>query len=101
MDENQLPCSQIFSPQMMLDHPHYKARNTIISYYDDYAKRDIKTYNVIPQFKNNPCQVWCGAPDYGKDSDDILEEIGYAKNEINMLLEKGVIRKGPAFKNLA
>jgi len=101
MDENQLPCSQIFSPQMMLDHPHYKARNTIISYYDDYAKRDIKTYNVIPQFKNNPCQVWCGAPDYGKDSDDILEEIGYAKNEVNTLLEKGVIRKGPAFKNLA
>ena len=38
--------------------------------------------------KNNPGQIWCGAPKLGQDNEDILEELGYSNEEIEQCMPR-------------
>lgn len=92
MAQLKVPCSPIMTYQMMLEHPHYKARETIIEWYDEITEKNIKGVNMIPKFKNRPSTLVRGGPKYAADTVDIMHEIGYSDSEIAELAEKGIIK---------
>lgn len=86
-----IPASCILTFEQMLEHPHFKAREDIIK-WETNSGEEIYGYAVIPKMKNNPGQVWRACPDYGQDTNAIMESIGYTPDEIKGLYEKGIIR---------
>ncbi len=93
MGELKVPCSKIMTYQMMLDHPHYQARETITEWHDEITVRTIKGINMIPKFKNNPGQIFRGGPKYGADNVDVMHEFGYSDEEIQSFYEKGIMKE--------
>jgi len=76
----------------MLEHPHFKARNSIIEYYDETLQSNVKTVGPVPKFTNNPQTIWRGGPTRGADSNDILEELGFNADEIAALRSTGSVQ---------
>jgi Predicted acyl-CoA transferases/carnitine dehydratase len=89
----QVPCSIIMTYEMMTHNPHYQARETITEWEDPNTSRVVKGINTVPKFKNNPSQIFRGGPTYGMDNEDVLDELGYGSQEVNLLYEKGVIKR--------
>lgn len=87
-----LPCSVIMTYEMMKEHPHYQARGTFTTWHDDNKDKDIMGINCIPFFKNNPSQIFRGGPVYGADNEDILEELGYTREDIAQMYTEEVIK---------
>lgn len=88
-----IPCSVVMTYEMMKANPHYKARETLTSWYDPNTNQEIQAINTIPKFRNNPSQIFRGGPTYGMDNEDILSEFGYLEAEIAKMYEDGIIKK--------
>ena len=58
------------------------------------AEKTVKQVNMIPRFKKHPGKIVRGGAKYDADTQDVLEEFGYSEKEIELLYEKGVLRKG-------
>ena len=80
--------------EMMLNDPHYQAREVFVDCYDEITQKTIKQVNMIPRFKKHPGKIVRGGAKYDADTQDVLEEFGYSEKEIELLYEKGVLRKG-------
>lgn len=93
LSQLKVPCSKIMTYQMMLDHPHYQARETITEWHDEMTNRTVKGVNMIPKFKKNPGQIFRGGAKYGTDNEDVMHEFGYTDKEIKALYEKGIMKK--------
>lgn len=73
------------------EHPQYKARENFIEWQTESGQKCTGP-NVFPKFKNRPGQVWRATPSRGKDSADILSDLGYSNAEIKALQDKGIIK---------
>lgn len=80
--------------QMMLDDPHYKAREVFIEGWDPITEKNVKQVNMYPKFKKHPGQIVRGGARYNTDTDDIMEELGYTPEQIADLYDKGVLKHG-------
>lgn len=80
--DNKLTGELIYTPAMMLEDPHYKARENIIKYYDEGRGEDVININILPKYKKNPPKLWRGSVRTGADTNDILEELGYTTEQI-------------------
>lgn len=89
--------SQILTVEMMENHPHYLARDSFITYPNSKDGKPFKTSNIIPKFKNNPGRFVAPAPFFGRDNEDILQELGYTEEEIKGLYEKEIIAQKEGF----
>lgn len=85
-----VPCSRIMSYEDCMINPQYLARE-VFTEWEAGNGETIKGVNIVPKLKNFPGQIWRGAPNIGMDNDDILEELGLSKEEIQNLYDKGVI----------
>jgi len=85
-----ITCACVLSPTDMVTHPHYKARETIIEWYDEQNGRVTRGPNVVPKYAKHPARVWRGGPAYGSDTDDILSELGYESAEKDEIYQAGV-----------
>lgn len=91
--EAKVPASLVYSYQDMIDDPQFVARNSFAKYPSERYETDIIAPNVQPVLTNEPGQVWRSGVDSGFDNDDILEEIGFNKEQIAHLYEEGVVAK--------
>ena len=89
-----VPVSPHMTYEMMLDDPHYKAREVFIESYDPITDAMVKQVNMIPRFKRHPGRIVRGGAKYNADTNDVLEEHGFSIGEIEGLYEKGVIKRG-------
>ena len=89
----QVPCSKVMTYRMMLEDPHYEARETIIE-WDDPKMGATKSIGPVPKFKKNPGWIFRGSPTYGMDNEAVLSEFGYSESEIRELYQRKVINKG-------
>lgn len=87
-----VPCSRIMDYEMAEKHPHYIARETFTE-WEAVDGRRLKGVNIVPKLKNHPGQIWRGCPTPGMDTEDILLDLGYQKEQIEELYEKGILRK--------
>lgn len=92
MQANQIPCQRVYDLQDCLDDPHWQARETVTE-WDDPMMGRVKGLGLINKFKNNPSQIWRGAPLFGMDNRDILRDLGYSDEEIQNLYDKGITKE--------
>jgi len=85
--------SYLMTYPMMEENAQYKARKSIIEWDDPYMNERIKGVRPSPLFKNNPSEIWRGTPSFGMDNDDLMEELGYTKEQIAELYELGILSK--------
>ena len=86
-----VPCAPLMTYEMARNNSHYKAREV----FTEWETREGKTVfgvNCLPRMKNNPGRVWNGAPGWGEDTRDILEELGFCAEDIDALYEAKVVR---------
>lgn len=86
-------CAPINNYEMLMSNPHVIARNDFVEWYDEASEQTLKGVAVLPPVKNNPGQIWRGAPKLGQDNEDILEELGYSNEEIEAMYAEGKIGK--------
>ena len=84
--------SAIMTYEKMLDHPHYVARSTFTE-WDGIEGRKIKGPSIAPKLQNNPGKIWRTAPHYGKDNEDILEELGYTAEQIEGFYNNKILNR--------
>lgn len=92
LNDAQVPCSKVMTYRMMLEDPHYQARETVVA-WDDPKMGAVKGIGTVPKFKKNPGRIFRGSPTYGMDNETVLSEFGYSEKEIEALYEKKVINK--------
>ena len=83
--QNGVPCGPVNSVPEALEQPHAQARGTVIS-QDDY--RGIASPIKLSRSIAEPV---CAPPAFAQDSDHILTELGYTKNEIDAFKASGVV----------
>ena len=89
-----VPVSPHMTYEMMLSDPHYQAREVFVECYDEITEKTVKQVNMIPRFKKHPGQIVRGGAKYDADTQDIMHEFGYSDEEIELLYEKGVMKRG-------
>lgn len=77
----------------IMKEEHYKLREDFIE-WENIEGKTVKGINIFPKFKRNPGKVWRPMPTHGMDTEDILLNAGYSKEQIQELHDKGVIKKG-------
>lgn len=87
-----VPCSMIMNHEMMPEHSHFQARETITQ-WQAVNGQSITGQNIVPKLKNNPGQIWRGCPAIGMDNEDILAEAGFNEKEITSFYKKNIIKK--------
>lgn len=92
--ENGIPASRVYNTKTASEHPHMQAREVFVE-WDDPQFGKLKGVNVLPKMKCNPGRIWRGAPFFGGDNDDILEELGFSNERIEEFYQKGTIKKTP------
>ena len=91
LKQESIPTSKVNSILDFLNDSHVKARNLIVEWEDENIGK-VKGIDVVPKFVSNPGKIWRGFPALGEDTEAILNKIlGYSKDEINRLKERGVI----------
>ena len=88
-----IPAMCMMKFEDMLEHPHFKARESIIKIHGNLFDRDLYVSNIIPKVKNAPGKIWRQAPHGGEDTVDILTDLGYSADEIDGLIETGAVAK--------
>lgn len=89
-----VPVSPHMTYEMMLEDPHYKAREVFIESYDPITDKTVKQVNMIPRFKKHPGQIVRGGAKYDTDTADVMAELGYSAEDIEEKYAKGILNKG-------
>lgn len=90
---NGIIASVIMTHAMMTENPQYKARE-VITEWEDADGKMIKGPNTLLRFKNNPGQIWRGAPKYGQDNQVVLSSLGFSDEEIQEMKNQNIIVNG-------
>lgn len=92
MIENQIPCQRVYELEDCVNDPHWQARQSIMS-WDDPMMGRVTGLGLMSKFKNNPSEIWRGAPLFGMDNRDILSDLGYTEEQVNDMYEKGIVKE--------
>jgi len=69
-----------------------KHRETLTEVQDPYLGK-VRLQNVVPKFTRNPGKIrWLGDQRIGRDTTEVLLEIGYTKKDIKRLETEGIIK---------
>jgi crotonobetainyl-CoA:carnitine CoA-transferase CaiB-like acyl-CoA transferase len=92
MAKFKVPCGVIRTAAEIVDDPHWQQRGSIATYVDQTLNKEVKANAPFPKLKNNPGQIWRGAPTVGQDTDMILSKLlGYSNIEIDNLKGRDII----------
>ena len=80
---------RVLSMADVFEDPHYLARETLVDIVDDDAGR-VTIAAPVPRMSATPGRVTHLGPPLGRDTDDVLDELGYSKAEIAVGHEEGV-----------
>ena len=87
----EVPCAPILSRQALLDNEQV-VENEIIEIHDDPVLGPVRQPRPAARFSATPATVRELAPFLGANNADILEELGYATDEIEKLHGEGVLK---------
>ena len=90
MQEAEVPAGRIYSAADIAADPHFAARGMI----RDIVANDgepLKVPGVVPVLSRTPGAIRTPAPKLGEHTDGVLAEIGYSKEDIAGLRQKGIV----------
>ena len=87
---NRIAAAKVNYLKDLPSNPHVVARE-MLTEWETEDGTTTKGISIAPRFTNNPTQIWRSLPKHGQDTLDILEENGFATEQINFLKENGVI----------
>ena len=90
LNAHNIPCSKVMAAPDIARHPHYRAREMLIEWDDDIGGT-IQGTGLVPKFSTTPSRVWRAAPTRGKDTEAVLDWLGYDESLIAELRKTGVV----------
>ena len=98
LNENRIPCSQVITYQDMLTNEQYIARDSLTTTpstrWEDPEHPgqplQVRVPNIVPKTKVNPLSIWRTGVDFGFDTRDVLEDLGYSPDEIQGFFDDGI-----------
>ncbi|GAB3556587.1 CaiB/BaiF CoA transferase family protein [Spelaeicoccus albus] len=89
-DDNGVPVSRVMNMADIFAEPHYAARDMIVEV--DHPKfGTIRMPGVVPKFSETPGSVRTAGARLGEHNYEVYEALGLGEDEIDDLMEKGVI----------
>ena len=96
MKEYRVPVAPILSLEEAVKHPHLRERGTVRTVHDRILG-DFDVPGFALRFSEFPVRLELDAPFLGEHNEEVLtKHLGYAPARVSELIEKGIIRKGPA-----
>ncbi|MGQ0571603.1 MAG: CaiB/BaiF CoA transferase family protein [Armatimonadota bacterium] len=95
LQEAGVPCGPIHTYPEVFTHPHVIARG-MVQEIDHPAGGRIKQVGPAAKCSQTPARIRRSAPLLGEHTAEVLEESGYAAQEIESLAREGVIRLCPS-----
>jgi len=89
LERVQVPCSPINTIAQVFDEPQVKARDLLFNLPHAKGKSVPQVANPV-KFSQNPIEYQTAPPTLGQDTDGILQSLGFDKNAIADLKNKGV-----------
>ncbi|KRC47267.1 acyl-CoA transferase [Leifsonia sp. Root227] len=90
-EDAQAAIAQVYDVRGILADPQYQAIGTVQT-VDDDELGPVKMQNVLFRLSDTPGAIrWAGRP-HGRDTDDVLAEIGVTQEQVEALRAKGVVR---------
>ncbi|ERN51298.1 CoA transferase [Alkalihalophilus marmarensis] len=91
LDEFGVPISPILNIEDIFEHPHYQARENIVS-VEHPRLGSVKVPGIVPKFSKTPGKIRHRAPDLGEHNDHIYKQtLGLSDEDLVELKKKGVI----------
>ena len=91
LDSSDVPVSPINSIADIFEHPHIKARGTLVEISDPILGT-IKMPGIVPRMSESPGQITSLSPSLGQHNEEIYGDwLGFTKDELDHLKESGVI----------
>ena len=85
-----VPSGAILGLEDALNQPQIKHRDTITTVSAE-GIGDLKLFNLTAKFDKTPGKVECPPPRLGQHTEEILADIGYTKDHIKALKERGIV----------
>jgi L-carnitine CoA-transferase len=91
--DHRVAAQKVLEFEDLVAEEHLKARDVWV----DWETTDGDTFKgltVFPRFQKNPGKVWRPMPAQGYDTTDVLQKLGYSREDIAVLIENGVVKQG-------
>ena len=90
-DAHVVPCGAVNTAKDMLSDAHIKAREAIVRVFSPLVGGDVAMQAVFPKLSETPGGVSSGGSELGKDTDAILDVLGYSASDRDRLRAENVI----------
>ena len=90
MEKAEVPVGRIYSAADIAADPHFAARGMIREIVASDGE-PLKVPGIIPVLSGTPGEIRTPAPKLGEHTDEVLREVGFSKDEIARMREKGIL----------
>jgi crotonobetainyl-CoA:carnitine CoA-transferase CaiB-like acyl-CoA transferase len=90
LDREQVPCAPILSPAQVIEDEQVRHNRLVVEYQHPMAGRTRQT-RPAARFERTPQEIRHPAPTLGQDTDQVLTELGLAREELAALRSAGVL----------
>jgi formyl-CoA transferase len=90
LNKRGVPSGEILGLEDALSQSQVQHRGTIQSVHAD-GIGELKLFNLTAKFEKTPGQVECPPPRLGAHTNEILSEVGYTKEDVKKLKQKGIV----------
>lgn len=90
LNKKGIPAGEIFTLDKALNAPQIQYRETLSTVKDDEIG-DLKLFNLTAKFEKTPGKIESPPPRLAQNTDEILKELGYSKEEIEKMKNDTVI----------
>ena len=89
--EARIPAGPVYSPQQALDDPHVKDQKLFKQVEFPGAKKPVPYLDEAVKLSRTPLEIRRRPPTLGEHTDQVLEEVGFSKDEIAKLRKDRVV----------
>ena len=92
LDEAGVPCAPVLRRNQMINHPQVVASEIIVETEHRHAGLLRQARNAA-KFEATPTEIRFGAPHLGEHTEDLLDELGYSKDQQKSLFAEGAVAR--------
>ena len=89
--EAAIPSARVYTIADIYEDPHFAARNMLMQVPHPELGHTTQA-GVVPKLSRTPGQIRHTGPELGQDSRDVLKDLGLTDEQIQGLIEQGIVR---------